>query len=152
MRSWKSRRTSKDVTATTPGMSHGELRRQLAKGAAIVVETNRDMYVGRLDLTVSSGHIVDFQWDAIPTDASIPEDPKMKQRVDWIEDPFPYGGNVPVRRHTFMPGGYCTDPNSTPQNPLPGFFFVRCLPDRNPGCARSTGVLPARIIRCRERM
>ena len=28
----------------------------LARGAAIVVETNRDMYVGRLDLKMSDGH------------------------------------------------------------------------------------------------
>ena len=56
------------VTRTTPGgpLSGAELD-QLNDGAAIVVETNRDMYVGRLDLTVSGGQIVDFQWEAIPT-------------------------------------------------------------------------------------
>jgi 2',3'-cyclic-nucleotide 2'-phosphodiesterase (5'-nucleotidase family) len=43
-----------EVTRTTPGasLSNGE-RKQLAKGAAIVVETNRDMYVGRLDLEMN---------------------------------------------------------------------------------------------------
>ena len=107
-----------NVTVTTPGrgLSRGE-QRQLTHGAAIVVETNRDMYVGRLDLTVSNGHVVDFDWKAIPTDASIPEDPKMKQLVDWVEAPFLSGPSL--KRHTFMPGGYCTNPNSTPQSPIP---------------------------------
>jgi hypothetical protein len=56
--------------------------------------------------------VVNFQWEAIPTTG--PEDPKMKQLVDWVEDPFLAGGSVPVRRHTFMPGGYCTDPAAAP--------------------------------------
>ena len=106
------------VTRPGRGLRRGE-QRQLTNGAAIVVETNRDMYVGRLDLTVSNGRVVDFDWEAIPVDESIPEDPKMKQLVDWIEDPFLAGGDVPVKRHTFMPGGYCTNPNSTPAAPIP---------------------------------
>ncbi len=106
------------VTETTPGQPLSWKERfMLAAGGAIVVETNRDMYVGRLDLTVSRGRVVDFQWEAIPTTG--PEDPKMKQLVDWIEDPFLDGGNVPVQRHTFMPGGYCTNPNAMP-NPAAG--------------------------------
>jgi 2',3'-cyclic-nucleotide 2'-phosphodiesterase (5'-nucleotidase family) len=106
------------VIRTTPGqpLSGSELGK-LDNGAAIVVETNRDMYVGRLDLTVSDGQVVDFQWQAIPTTGQ--EDEKMAQLVDWIEDPFLAGGNVPVQRHTFMPGGYCTDPAAVP-NPAAG--------------------------------
>ena len=109
----------KDVTRTTPGrgLSRGESKQLVNKSAAIVVETNRDMYVGRLDLTVSNGKVVDFEWQAIPTTG--PEDAKMKQLVDWIEDPFLDGGDVPVQRHTFMPGGYCTAPNAVP-NPAAG--------------------------------
>jgi sulfur-oxidizing protein SoxB len=101
------------VSRTTPGhaLSSVELS-QLNDGAAIVVETNRDMYVGRLDLTVSNGQITNFQWEAIPTDASIPEDRNMAKLVDWVEDPFLDGGKVAVQRHTFMPGGYCTDPRA----------------------------------------
>jgi 2',3'-cyclic-nucleotide 2'-phosphodiesterase (5'-nucleotidase family) len=105
----------KRVTRTTPGqrLSYSE-RSQLNDGAAVVVETNRDMYVGRLDLTVSNGKVVDFRWEAIPTDDSIKEDPRMKKLVDWVEDPFLDGGKVAVQRHTFMPGGYCTKPNAVP--------------------------------------
>jgi sulfur-oxidizing protein SoxB len=103
----------KDVTVTTPGrpLSRGEARQLNNHGAAIVVETNRDMYVGRLDLTVSNGQITNFQWQAIPTTITDPEkdeDAKMKQLVAWVEAPFLKDGV----RHTFMPGGYCTPPDS----------------------------------------
>jgi hypothetical protein len=43
----------------------------------------------------------------------------MKDLVAWIEDPFLAGGSVPVQRHTFMPGGFCTDPMAVP-NPAAG--------------------------------
>jgi sulfur-oxidizing protein SoxB len=107
-----------DVTPATPDMSHGEIRSKLARGAAIVVETNRDMYVGRLDLTISDGQITDFEWKAIPTeikqgDPTKPNpdiDPKMYALVQWIEAPFVSG--PALKRHTFMPGGYCTPPDS----------------------------------------
>jgi sulfur-oxidizing protein SoxB len=111
-----------DVTPATPDMSHGQIRSKLARGAAIVVETNRDMYVGRLDLTISDGQISDFQWQAIPTTG--PEDQDMKNLVDWIEAPFvdgptdgPTSATVDPTPHTFMPGGFCTDPNA---KPVPG--------------------------------
>lgn len=93
-----------DVTRTTPGaeLSRGE-RRQLSKGAAIVVETNRDMYVGRLDLEMDGGNIVDFSWEAIPVDESVAEDPAMAELVAAMEEGFVGDGLI---RHTFMPGGF----------------------------------------------
>ena len=93
-----------DVTRTTPGksLSRGE-RKQLAKGAAIVVETNRDMYVGRLDLDMNGGDIVDFSWEAIPVDESVAEDEDMATLVAAMEDGFVGAGLI---RHTFMPGGF----------------------------------------------
>ncbi len=96
-----------DVTRTTPGraLSRGE-RKQLAKGAAIVVETNRDMYVGRLDLEMSGGDIVDFDWEAIPVDESVAEDPAMAQLVAAMEEDFVAGKDGKIIRHTFMPGGF----------------------------------------------
>jgi len=93
-----------DVTRTTPdkALSNGE-RKQLAKGAAIVVETNRDMYVGRLDLEINGGAIVDFSWEAIPVDESVAEDPAMAELVAAMEEGFVGDGLI---RHTFMPGGF----------------------------------------------
>ncbi len=92
---------------TTPGQPLNRKERSMLRhGAAIVVETNRDMYVGRLDLNVDRGHIVDFTWEAIPTDASIAEDEKMAKLVEWVEEPFVAGKDGKVERHTFMPGGY----------------------------------------------
>jgi 2',3'-cyclic-nucleotide 2'-phosphodiesterase (5'-nucleotidase family) len=96
-----------EVTRTTPGkpLSRGE-RNQLAKGAAVVVETNRDMYVGRLDLEMSGGDIVNFDWEAIPVDESVPLDPAMAQLVSFVEEGFVAGADNAVMRHTFLPGGY----------------------------------------------
>ncbi len=96
-----------DVIRTTPGaaLSNGELK-QLHKGAAIVVETNRDMYVGRLDLEMNGGDIVDFSWEAIPVDESVAEDPAMAQLVAAMEEDFIAGDDNQVIRHTFRPGGF----------------------------------------------
>ncbi|MDT8283608.1 MAG: 5'-nucleotidase C-terminal domain-containing protein, partial [Gammaproteobacteria bacterium] len=96
-----------EVTRTTPGqpLSYGE-RRQLAKGAAVVVETNRDMYVGRLDLEMNGGDIVNFDWEAMPADESVTQDPAMAQLVAFVEEDFIAGADNSVKRHTFLPGGY----------------------------------------------
>ncbi|TCK18348.1 2',3'-cyclic-nucleotide 2'-phosphodiesterase (5'-nucleotidase family) [Thiogranum longum] len=100
------------VLRTTPGkkLSRKE-RRQLRRGAAIVVETNRDMYVGRLDLEVESGQVVDFDWEAIPVDESVPEDPDMAALVAAMEEDFVSGEDGEVARHTFMPGGFGGNPS-----------------------------------------
>jgi 2',3'-cyclic-nucleotide 2'-phosphodiesterase (5'-nucleotidase family) len=103
------------VLVTTPGQPLGgqEISR-LARGAAIVVETNRDMYVGRLDLQIANNRVVDFEWEAIPVDESVDEDPDMAALVaameeDFIGDPDIIGDDV--IRHTFMPGGFGGDPS-----------------------------------------
>jgi S-sulfosulfanyl-L-cysteine sulfohydrolase len=103
--------TDKKVTETTPGrpLSWGE-KKQLARGAAIVVETNRDMYVGRLDLQMNGGDIVDFDWEAIPVDDSVSPDQDMATLVAAMEDPFVAGSDGLISRHTFMPGGF-VDPS-----------------------------------------
>jgi len=95
------------VHRTTPGASlSGHETSLLARGAAIVVETNRDMYVGRLDLHVAGGKVVDFDWEAIPVDEGVIPDPDMEDLVAAMEEDFT--GST-VIRHTFMPGGF-TDP------------------------------------------
>ncbi len=103
--------TDKEIIRTTPGLppTNSE-RKHVREGAAIVVETNRDMYVGRLDLEVKNGKVVDFQWENIPVDDSIDEDTDMLALVASIEAPFLDGPDfVP---HTFMPGGFGTDTNA----------------------------------------
>jgi len=95
------------VIRTTPGarLTHRE-RRQLRKGAAIVVETNRDMYVGRLDLKMDDGKIENFTWEAIPVDESVAEDPAMAELVAAMEEDFVAGNDGEIIRHTFRPGGF----------------------------------------------
>ncbi len=102
---------SEGVVRTVPGRRlSGREKSRLARGAAIVVETNRDMYVGRLDVKVARDKVVDFSWEAIPVDESVAEDPAMAELVDWIEAPFDRGDDL--IRLTFMPGGFWTPPNS----------------------------------------
>ena len=97
------------VTRTSPGMPlSGEERSRLARGAAIVIETNRDMYVGRLDLKVDDGKISNFTWNAIPVDDNVTPDEEMAAIVADIEEPFVAGEDGEVIRHTFMPGAFCT--------------------------------------------
>lgn len=96
-----------NITRTTPGKNlNWRERFQLAAGATIVVETNRDMYVGRLDLEVDRGRISNFDWEAIPVDESIAEDPAMAQLVAAMEEGFVAGSDDSIVRHTFMPGGF----------------------------------------------
>jgi len=79
--------TKTDVIRTTPGAALSfRQRSDLSNGAAIVVETNRDMYVGRLDLDISRGRITNFNWEAIPVDESIAEDPAMAELVAAMEE------------------------------------------------------------------
>ncbi|MFV9614966.1 MAG: 5'-nucleotidase C-terminal domain-containing protein, partial [Gammaproteobacteria bacterium] len=94
----------KGVIRTTPGEPlSGQEKSRLARGAAIVVETNRDMYVGRLDLHVAGDKVINFDWQAIPVDESVAEDPAMAQLVAAMEEGFVGDGLI---RHTFMPGGF----------------------------------------------
>lgn len=106
-----------DVKRTTPGadLSYGE-RKILARGGAVVVETNRDMYVGRLDLQMNGGQIVDFDWEAIPADESVDEDTAMAKLVAAMEEDFVAGDDGIVKRHSFEPGGFIYPGSATPPN------------------------------------
>ena len=97
------------VTRTVPGaaLSGNDISR-LVQGAAIVIETDRDRYVGRLDLQLASGNVVDFSWQAIPVDDSVAPDTAVKSVVDQVEAAFI--GSSPSR-HTFLPGGFCPNNN-----------------------------------------
>jgi S-sulfosulfanyl-L-cysteine sulfohydrolase len=97
------------VTRTTPGGPlSGEEKSRLARGAAIVVETNRDMYVGRLDIKVADGKVSNFEWDAIPVDDSIEPDADMAAIVAELEEPFIAGEDGEVARHSYLPAVFCT--------------------------------------------
>lgn len=100
------------VTRTEPGipLSGADISR-LARGAAIVIETDRDMYVGRLDVQVAGGKIVDFDWQAIQVDDEVVPDEDVAKVVAAVEAPFKADTNGAVMRHTFMPGGFCTAPS-----------------------------------------
>ncbi len=94
------------------GMSIGQ-RKKLEKGAAIVVEAGEDLYVGRLDLTIQSGKVVDFVWEAVPVDDSVVEDAAVAALVTEQEKYFVAG--PAFKNHTFLPYAFCN-------NYAPGFF------------------------------
>ena len=95
-----------DVSVTGAGMNTVSL------GQTIVVETNRDMYVGQLDLNVTStGDVIDFTWQAIPVDDDVEVDETIADLVALIEEDFIAGNDGEVKQHTFMPGGFCTPPS-----------------------------------------
>ena len=103
------------VTEHAPGQPLSFIEKlRLARGAAVVVETNRDMYVGRLDLQMLGGRVVDFDWEAIPVDDSISPDPAMASLVAAMEDPFVAGSDGQIIRHSFEPGGYIYPGSATP--------------------------------------
>ena len=55
---------------------------------AYVVEAGNDGYVGRMDVGVDNGKVISRQWQLIPVDATIAEDPTMKALVDAARAPF----------------------------------------------------------------
>ena len=112
------------VTRTTPGAKlSGSDKSRLARGAAIVIETDRDMYVGRLDLQLAGGKIAKFDWQAIPVGDNVDPDPAVQAVVNEIEHPFTDG----LMRHTFLPGGFA--PGTCPGMGCRGLQLVKNLDD-----------------------
>jgi hypothetical protein len=73
----------------------------------IVVETNRDMYVGQLDVHVAGGKVVDFEWRAHPVDDDVLPNDDMADLVAEIEEDFVAGDDGTVETHVFLPGAFC---------------------------------------------
>lgn len=94
-----------EVVSPENGLSHGQKRR-LRKGAAIVVESGEDLYVGALKLEIDDGRIEDFEWNAIPVDDAVAEDATIKALVDSQEKYFVAGPDF--KTHTFLPAAYCS--------------------------------------------
>lgn len=59
-----------------------------SQSGALVVEAGNDGYVGRMDVTVKQGKVVQRQWQLMPIDSSIPEDSEMKALVAKARAPF----------------------------------------------------------------
>ncbi len=55
---------------------------------AIVVEAGNDAYLGVMDVTLQNGQIIDYAWEVIPVDSSIPPDPTVQALVDSARAPF----------------------------------------------------------------
>lgn len=55
---------------------------------ALVVEAGNDGYLGRMDITVANGAVTARNWQLLPIDASIAEDPAMASLVTAARAPF----------------------------------------------------------------
>lgn len=86
----------------------GQEQSMLAQGAAIVVESGEDFYIGRLDVVVSDSKISSFLWEAIAADDNVAEDATVKALADAQEAHFVSG--PAFHPHILMPGGFCTPP------------------------------------------
>lgn len=70
----------------------------------IVTEAGEDSFLGRLDVTVSSGYITGYTWKLMEADSSVPEDPAIKALVDQERKTFVAGPDHIC--HTFGPNGF----------------------------------------------
>lgn len=55
---------------------------------ALVVEAGNDGYLGRMDIRVAGGKVVDRRWQLLPIDSTIPEDAAVKELVEKARAPF----------------------------------------------------------------
>ena len=55
---------------------------------AVVVESGNDGTLGRMDVTVRDGRVVDLRWRLLPIDGDLPEDPGMAELVATARAPF----------------------------------------------------------------
>ena len=94
-----------EMVSPQDGLTHSQKKR-LKKGAAIVVESGEDLYIGALKLEIDDGRIEDFEWTAIPVDDDVAEDATIKALVDAQEKYFVAGPDF--KTHTFLPAAYCS--------------------------------------------
>lgn len=59
-----------------------------SKSGAIVVEAGNDGYLGRMDVTVYKGKIINKQWELLAVTKNIPEDKTVKNLVNAARKPF----------------------------------------------------------------
>ncbi len=55
---------------------------------AVVVEAGNDGFLGRMDITVHEGAVIERVWSLIPVDASVPDDPGVRELVEQARAPF----------------------------------------------------------------
>jgi 2',3'-cyclic-nucleotide 2'-phosphodiesterase (5'-nucleotidase family) len=82
-----------DLVNAVPGIDivigaheHAKMATATRVGGALVVEAYQwGAYLGRLDVTVSAGKIVDYAYDLIPLTVEIPADPAIEARVGRLQ-------------------------------------------------------------------
>ncbi len=83
-------------------------RNRLLNGGTLVVESADDIVIGRIDLALNrNGSIRDVSWDIVPVDDDVVEDSAVAKLVADAEEPFIAGNDGVVKRHSYLPGGFC---------------------------------------------
>jgi 2',3'-cyclic-nucleotide 2'-phosphodiesterase (5'-nucleotidase family) len=70
---------------------------------SLVTEAGEDSFLGRLDVQVSQGKIVSYEWDLMEADSSVAEDPDVAAYVETARSSFEAGPDFEC--HTFGPNG-----------------------------------------------
>ena len=55
---------------------------------AVVVEAGNDGFLGRMDIALRDGAVIERAWRLIPVDASVPDDPEVQRLVEEARAPF----------------------------------------------------------------
>ena len=97
-------------------------RRLLKKGGTIVVEAGEDFDIGKLQLDIGAGGVVDYRWSIEQAiQGTVTPDAAVAAAVGPQEAQFTGGpggpGTFPFHPHIVMPAGFCGSPNPA-QNPL----------------------------------
>ncbi len=79
---------------------------------ALVVEAGHDGYLGRMDITVHDGKVVDREWELLEVDARYAEDRKVKRLVEAARAPF-LAANVDMDLPSMASGLQLTRPIDT---------------------------------------
>jgi len=70
----------------------------------LVTEAGEDGFLGRLDVKVAGGKIVDYDWDMMEANGNVAEDPEMKAIIDQERKTFVTGPDFIC--HTFGPNAF----------------------------------------------
>jgi len=90
-------------------------RRLLRRGGTIVVEAGEDFDIGKLELEVGAGGVVDYRWNIVLADDAVTPDPVVAALVNQQEAQFI--ASPGFHPHVLMPAGFCGSPDPA-QNPL----------------------------------
>ncbi|GAC1562541.1 MAG: bifunctional metallophosphatase/5'-nucleotidase [Herpetosiphon sp.] len=78
-----------DIDVCLSGHTHNRLFRPVVQGQTLVIQSGcHGSFLGRLDLEIVGGNVVDYRHHLIEVAAAIPPDPEVDQHVQQVLAPF----------------------------------------------------------------